>query len=98
LPALQTPHPKKPVRDFAIHHSLWGVFAVRQGPWKMIPHCGSGGFTAPKELDAAKVGLPPGQLYNLEEDPSETKNLWDEHPEIVARLQKILDQVQTAEN
>jgi arylsulfatase A-like enzyme len=98
LPAFLHPQPAEPVREFAIHHSLWGVFAVREGPWKMIPHCGSGGFTAPRELDAAKAGLPPGQLYNLKDDPSETKNLWNEHPEIVTRLQKRLDQVQAAEN
>ncbi|MDF1860556.1 MAG: arylsulfatase [Verrucomicrobiales bacterium] len=96
LPALLSERPESPVRDFAVHHSLWGVFAIRQGPWKMIPHRGSGGFTFPKELDPAKVGGPEGQLYHLKNDPSEAKNLWDEEPEVVSELKKLLQQVQDA--
>ncbi len=85
-------------RDFAVHHSLWGVFAYREGPWKLIPHRGSGGFTFPKEIDIAKVGGPEGQLYNLDEDPSETLNLWEKHPEIVERLSKKLAATQAADH
>ncbi len=94
LPALLSPEPSVPVRDYAIHHSLWGTFAVRQGPWKMIPQRGSGGFTFPKELDPAKVGGPPGQLYNLADDPSETNNVWEQNPEVVSRLAQLLARVQ----
>ena len=93
LPALLTAKPEKPVREFAIHHALWGDFAIRKGPWKMIPQRGSGGFTYPKTIDPAKEGGPAGQLYNLADDPSETKNLWDEKPDIVAELQAQLDSV-----
>ena len=96
LPALLAKKPEEPVRKFAVHHSLWGVFAIRKGPWKMIPHRGSGGFTFPKELDPAKVGGPEGQLYHLEDDPSETKNLWDEEPEVVKELREMLQTVQDA--
>ena len=30
------------------------------------------------------------QLYNLDEDPYEMRNLWEERPEIIARLQALL--------
>jgi len=93
LPALLSVKAENPVRDFAIHHSLWGVFSVRQGPWKMIPHRGSGGFTFPKTIDVVKEGGPEGQLYNLAKDPSETRNLWEESPEVVTRLKNILAKV-----
>lgn len=93
LPALLEEKPAGPVREFAVHHSLWGVFAYREGPWKMIPHRGSGGFTFPRELDPAEVGGPEGQLYHLESDPSETRNLWDENPGVVERLRDKLDQI-----
>lgn len=93
LPALLDVKPAESVRDFAVHHSLWGAFAIRKGPWKMIPQRGSGGFTAPRELDPKEVGGPPGQLYNLQEDPSETKNLWNQHPDIVASLSELLERV-----
>ncbi|RMF99372.1 MAG: hypothetical protein D6741_08655, partial [Planctomycetota bacterium] len=36
---------------------------------------------------------PPGQLYNLAEDPDETNNLYAEHPEIVAELSAELERV-----
>jgi arylsulfatase A len=97
LPAFLTAKPAKRVRDYAIHHSLWGMFAIRQGPWKMISKRGSGGFTRPREIDAKKVGGPPGQLYNLASDPSETKNVWEKHPDVVERLQSLLAQVRNDE-
>ena len=34
----------------------------------------------------------PGQLYNLEADPGETKNLYFERPEIVKELKALLEQ------
>lgn len=81
-------------RDFVVHHSLWGVFAIRQGPWKLVPdHRGSGGFSQPRDLDPAKEGGPPGQLYNLADDPAETKNVWNDHPDVVARLNAMLDEI-----
>jgi len=96
LPALFAAKPAKPVREFAVHHSATGVFAIRQGPWKLIPaHRGSGGFSQPKQLDPAKEGGPPGQLYNLETDPSETRNVYAEHPDIVERLTKLLKTIQS---
>ena len=33
----------------------------------------------------------PGQLYDMETDPYEKKNLWDEHPEIVRQLTALQD-------
>ncbi|WP_164102411.1 sulfatase family protein [Candidatus Laterigemmans baculatus] len=95
LPALLESEPDEPVREFSIHHSLWGEFAIRQGPWKLIPSRGSGGFTVPRELDPETEGGPLGQLYHLESDPSETTNLYDDHPEVVARLGELLKTVQT---
>ncbi|NND96559.1 MAG: arylsulfatase [Pirellulaceae bacterium] len=95
MPAFLDAQPNQVVRDFAVHHSLWGVFAIRRGPWKMIPHRGSGGFTFPRDIDVAKVGGPAGQLYHLQDDPAETKNVWDDHPEVVAELQRLLTTIQS---
>ena len=95
LPAFLTPQPTNAIRDYSIHHSLWGTFAIRKGSWKMIPQRGSGGFTYPRELDVTKIGGPPGQLYNLKDDPSETRNLWETNPEIVEQLSTLLSQAQS---
>ncbi|MFK5922396.1 MAG: arylsulfatase [Verrucomicrobiota bacterium] len=83
----------EPLRDYAVHHSLWGMFAIRKGDWKLIEHRGSGGFTRPRKINPAKEGGPAGQLYNLKDDPAETKNLWDEKPQVVKRLLKLLKEV-----
>lgn len=77
-------------RPFAVHHSVHGMFAVREGDWKMIEGRGSGGFTKPNRF---KENEPPGQLYDLARDPQETTNLYTEKPEVVARMQDLLDTI-----
>jgi len=78
-----------PPRDHAVHHSLNGHFALRMGRWKLIERQGSGGFTRVRVAEDE----PPGQLYDLQADPSESTNLWLEHPEIVERLQAKLTEL-----
>ncbi|MBX6314821.1 MAG: arylsulfatase, partial [Isosphaeraceae bacterium] len=92
LPALLG-EAKAPLREAVVHHSADGLFAIRQGPWKLILGLGSGGFSQPKRLEP-EPGGPAGQLYNLADDPGETKNLYQEHPEIVRRLTSLLEKYQ----
>ena len=91
LPALLGRKLDGPIREATVHHSGDGMFAVRQGPWKLILGRGSGGFSKPGRIKP-KPGEPTGQLYNLEKDPAETTNLYQQHPEIVQRLAKLLEQ------
>ncbi|MEC9352513.1 MAG: sulfatase, partial [Planctomycetota bacterium] len=90
LPALLGEARKDPIREATVHHSLSGMFAIRQGSWKLVVGRGSGGFTNPRRIKP-KPGEPKGQLYNLAEDPTEKNNLYLEKPEVVARLGKLLD-------
>lgn len=76
-------------REAIVHHSAQGLFAIRQGGWKLNLGRGSGGFTNPKTIDPGP-GEPPGELYNLIDDPHETKNLYAEKPEIVGMLKDLL--------
>ena len=62
-------------RDTLISHSVDGVFAIRQGSWKLCLSAGSGGWSAPREPEAKKKGLPSMQLFDLAADPGETTNL-----------------------
>ncbi len=82
---------KKPLRPNIVHHSIDGVFSLREGPWKLELGLGSGGFSPPK-IEPRVPGGPAGQLYHLVDDPAETKNLWNERPEIVKRLTALLQQ------
>ena len=79
-------------RPAVVLHSSEGMFAIREGPWKLIRGLGSGGFSEPRSVDPTP-GEPAGQLYHLERDPQETVNLYGKHPEIVARLEAQLEQV-----
>lgn len=81
------------IRPATIHHSSKGVFAIRQGDWKLILGRGSGGFSQP-QLYEPKPGEALGQLYNLKEDLAEQRNLYQQHPEIVDRLSKLLNEYQ----
>jgi hypothetical protein len=69
------------------------MFAIREGNWKLIPQLGSGGFSAP-QFEESKPGGPKGQLYNLQDDPTESRNLWLERPDMVRRLTALLERIQ----
>lgn len=70
-------------------------FLVRDGDWKLITGPESGGFS---KVDKATIAeLPPVQLYNLAEDPGETKNLWEKHPDKVKELTATLERIGSSE-
>jgi arylsulfatase A len=73
-----------------VHHSQLDIFAVRQGTWKLLLTPGSGGHSPPRPGSPEERGLPPVQLYDLERDPKETRNLSAAHPDVVARLRGLL--------
>ncbi len=92
LPALLNEEIERPLRESLVMQSSQGVLAIREGPWKLIPHRGSGGFSEPGTYEP-QPGEPEGQLYNLETDPSETNNLYLDHTEKVKELTELLDQL-----
>lgn len=87
-----------PVRSYTLHQTIRLALAIRRGPWKYLDHKGSGGnrYEGNPNLEQyiIKDTAPdaPGQLYNLETDPGETKNLYFEHPEIVKELKSKLEE------
>jgi arylsulfatase A-like enzyme len=81
----------KPVREALVHHSINGRFAIRQGKWKLELCPGSGGWSAPRDPQAARQGLPSVQLYDLTQDLGEQRNLQAEHPDVVKRLTALLE-------
>ena len=84
-----------PIRDSLVVYSGGGVATIRQGAWKLIQGLGSGGFSQPRRVQPTPDG-PKGQLYDLADDPGETKNLYLEKPDIVRRLTSELERIQGA--
>jgi hypothetical protein len=81
--------PARPVRDDMIVHSADGVFAIRQGPWKWIEGV---------PVDEIRPGARKAhadeyheQLYNLQDDPAETKDVCAQYPEVVKELRALLN-------
>ena len=89
LPALSS-QPIASTRHGVIHHSYSGHFAYRQGRWKLLLARASGGWTSPKENEAAP-GSPPAQLYDMTADVGEQHNLYAEKPEVVNKLFALLE-------
>ena len=87
-----------PVREFTLHQTWTFDLAIRRGDWKFLDYQGSGGNKYAANFELAKFILPeagpdaPGQLYNLADDPGETENLYQKHPEIVGQLKALLEQ------
>lgn len=85
-----------PIRGPIVHHSLDGVFAIREGDWKLIFGTGSGGFsgTAGEGSDTVTNNTPQ-RLYNLAANPSEifAQNQLTTEPAVVTDLHAKLDAI-----
>lgn len=84
LPALKG---RIQVRPPIVMEAGRGLMMIRSGPWKLIDGPGSGGFSKSPE---SRPGDPPGQLYNLHEDPAERNNLYQKHPDKTAELLRLM--------
>jgi arylsulfatase A len=84
---------KKYSRPPVIHHSSGGMFAIREGDWKLILGNGSGGRQAPK----GKPFQKPFFLANILEDGAETKNRAESDAKIAARLEAAFHKIHTNE-
>ena len=62
------------------HHSGRGMQAVRMGPWKGV------------RLNARAGAAAPVQLYNLDSDIGERKDLAAEQPEVVGKIAAIMQE------
>jgi arylsulfatase A-like enzyme len=70
----------KPTRENAVSCAAAGTPGLRKGPWKLV--------FAVDPQKKTKV-----QLYNLDDDLGETKNLATEKPELVAEMTALMEQL-----
>ncbi len=80
LPAALGAKSNDGLRANVVSHSVHGEFAYREGPWKLV-------FKMAGDKIANARGKPTtAQLYNLDDDIAEKKNVAKSHPDIVRRL------------
>jgi len=90
LPALVGQEFKKPIREAIVIENR----AIIQGDWKLIFGRGRGGLNrryTKEQIKDFELKGQKGELYNLKEDPSEQKNLYNERPEIVRHLSELME-------
>jgi arylsulfatase A-like enzyme len=85
LPAILGHKIEKPIREATVLHNAEGVFAIRQGSWKMIEE-----RTWDEALPSPWRAEAVNQLYNLATDPQEKTNVWEQNTEVAARLKALL--------
>ncbi len=72
-----------------------GKLSVLKWPWKLLhenTHSASGETPAQGKKKAGQAKALVVQLFNLENDPTESKNVSAENPEILAELEAIMKQ------
>lgn len=74
-----------------VHHSIDGMFSIRDGKWKYIAGRGSGGWEGKGDAND-----PEGQLYDMSADPAEKSNLYSSEPAVVERLKQTLERYQNS--
>jgi len=94
LPALVGAPYDRPVRQATVHHAGNGAFSIRQGPWKLELTPSSGGYGNIDDEEARRRNMPPIQLYDLSADIGETRNIYDQQPDVVERMTALLERYQ----
>ena len=89
LPAILGQQCVAPLRPDIIVHSADGVFAIRKGKWKFIEGIPVEDIKAGARK--ARAEEYRAQLYDLKDDPAETKDVSTAHPDVVTELSGLLD-------
>ena len=83
-----------PPRRSVVHHSAKGMFAVRDGPWKLVFGNGSGGWFGSERHGS--LWRRPYLLYELSGDPAESRSVLGANPAVASRLEGRLNTVREA--
>jgi arylsulfatase A len=90
------PGARNPHDAYYFYYNKNDLEAVRSGDWKLhFPHTARTMEGQPQGSDGLPGKYKPldvgRELYNLRNDPGETRNLAEAHPEILARLESLAE-------
>lgn len=89
LPVLQGKDQPDEARGGVVFHSDSGHFAIRHGKWKLVLHK-EGGTRRKNPADKPVEHPADLQLFDMDNDPSETTNIQHLFPEKVTELKELL--------
>ena len=93
LPAVQANAARvKALRTSSVTANVNGIIAIRSGDWKWIEGALPEGFQGKSPTD--EVGP---QLYNLRNDPEETRDISRQYPDVVERLRQELKVIRASD-
>jgi arylsulfatase A-like enzyme len=89
-----------PVRDQVILQSASAVYDLRMGDWKFIERADAPEFesarnkkkTAAAEKKKKAAGRQHDELYNLKDDPAETRNVIGDNAQVAEKMKKMLSE------
>jgi arylsulfatase A len=88
--------PAKPVRDHVILQDAHANYAIRMGDWKLVERVDPPSFTPRnrnaerKIAEARRSASDHDELFNLADDPAETRDVHAAHPDLVAKMKRRL--------
>lgn len=92
---------ESPQEAYFFYYRVNELFGVRYGKWKLyFPHT----YRTMDGQEPGKDGIPGNykmvdleeiELYNVEDDISETNNVASQHPDVVAKIKKLADQMRS---
>lgn len=98
LRAFTETKPGAPVRDHVILQSADATYDLRMGDWKLVERVNAPAFESvrnKKKAEGAKkkkahAAALEDELFNLRDDPAETKDLQADHRDRAAQMKKLL--------
>ncbi len=97
LRAFTEAKPGTPVRDHVILQSSDATYDIRMGDWKLVERANAPAFDTTRNKRTAEAaekkkaaGVSHDELFNLKEDPFETKDVWAANQDRATEMKKIL--------
>jgi arylsulfatase A-like enzyme len=72
-------------RDAMAMKTSQAIFSIREGKWKLVEH--------DSKNPTGRKSENTNQLFDLDSDPAEESNVYDDYPEVVEQLKKELAKV-----